>query len=320
LTELTFSVIICTHNRSHYLTDCLTSVLEQQYPSERYEIIIVDNASTDNTRQLVATLRTEEKDSPCLQYVYEPRLGLNHARNTGAVAANGAILAYIDDDAVADPNWLAALAKAYKMSESDRVCIGGRVELWWEGGRPEWLPRELEGYYSGTRHLGNTMRQLKQGEYPIGANLSLPRALLLETGGFPAPLGRLGDSLLSNEEVSLCKRLIDIEARIFYAPEAVVYHRVPAARATQRWLLRRAHWQGISDVLLEEEFNESTRLALLRHSLGTLSHAMRDLSHIARAHLRADPAKALLYAVYLAGRLGRVRQQLTLAVHKKFCG
>lgn len=123
-------------------------------------------------------------------------------------------------------------------------------------------------------------------------------------------LGRSGSSLLSNEEVSLCKKLWNKGVQMYYAPDAVVYHRVPAVRATRRWLLRRIYWQGISDVVLEEDLNPSARVALVRHALGTLRHAMGDVAGAVLAQLHRNPTDALLHALYLVGRLGRVRQQM----------
>jgi glycosyltransferase involved in cell wall biosynthesis len=312
VTYPTFSVIICTHNRAGYLAGCVVSLLAQQYSSDAYEIVVVDNASTDNTPQLIEQLRADVEAAHRLHYVLEPCLGLNRARNTGAEAARLGILAYIDDDAQADAGWLASLARTYQEVGHGSVCIGGRVDLWWDSGRPDWLPRELECYYSGTYHLGNAPRLLEKREYPIGTNLSLPRALLLEAGGFPHTLGRLGNS--PNDEVSLCVNLRDRGVHMHYAPDAVVYHRVPAVRATRRWLLRRAFWQGVSDVVLEEQRDLSGRATLLRHAVGTLRHAIVDLTGIAQAQLRSSPADAVKHAAFLAGRLGRVRQQLVLAV------
>jgi glycosyltransferase involved in cell wall biosynthesis len=314
LANLTFSVIICTHNRSRYLADCITSLQKQRYPFDAYEIVVVDNGSIDDTRPLVERARTKDGEGPSLHYIYEPRLGLNYARNIGAGVARGAILAYIDDDAVAAPDWLTALAEAYEMVNSKRVCIGGKVELWWESCRPTWLPRELESYYSGTSHLGSVPRQLEQGECPVGTNFSLYRTLLLEAGGFSESLGRVGNVLLSNGEVALCRRLLGRGVCLYYTPYAVVYHRVPVARATRCWLLRRVYWQGVSDVIIEEESNPSSRLVLLRHSFGAMWHTLHDLKRMMRAHVRHDPAGSFLYTAYLVGRLGRVRQSLAFAI------
>ncbi len=105
------AAIICTHNRDHYLGDAIDSLLAQE--GVNYEILVVDNGSTDDTKQVVES----RLSSPHVNYVYEPILGLSVARNRGAKETTSPILAYLDDDAIASPQWLRVLVDAYEQNE-----------------------------------------------------------------------------------------------------------------------------------------------------------------------------------------------------------
>ncbi|MEL6320431.1 MAG: glycosyltransferase family A protein, partial [Cyanobacteria bacterium J06626_14] len=128
MTDLSISAIICTHNRDHYLGDAIDSLLNQQFDGE-FEVIVVDNASSDRTRDVVEA----RQPHPRLIYVYEAVTGLSVARNTGAQMARGHLLAYLDDDAIASKHWLQALWNHYKQSEKTAIA-GGRIDLIWPQG------------------------------------------------------------------------------------------------------------------------------------------------------------------------------------------
>jgi glycosyltransferase involved in cell wall biosynthesis len=302
--------VICTHNRAAYLADAIRSVQAQDYPAEAYEIIVVDNASTDDTRTVVEGLN--QTGLHPVKYIYEPQPGLSRARNTGALASVNEIVAYIDDDAIADQKWLAGLANAYQEGIDQIVCVGGAAQLRWEGERPDWFPSKLEGYLSGTGHLGDRERALSQDEFPVGANFSIRRAVLLKMGGFNISLGRLGTTLLSGEESEMCQRVWADGGVILYAPGALVYHRVPADRVTLRYLLRRAYWQGISDVIMEQRYAPRCRMAVLRSSVALLFQSLRNGANALWALIRGRRNRAVLLLFDLVGRWGRVRAQIEL--------
>ena len=154
MAEPFISAIICTHNRDEYLGAAIDSLLNQSFEQDdQYEVIVVDNASTDNTAQVVQA----RLPHPRLTYIYESTLGLSVARNTGAKAAKGQILAYLDDDAEASSQWLTALCRVYQQDESIAIA-GGKVTLLWPQGitqPPLWLSDELASGF-GAYDLGNT--------------------------------------------------------------------------------------------------------------------------------------------------------------------
>jgi len=165
--------IICTHNRDHYLAGAIDSLLAQTCPD--CEILVVDNASTDKTRQVAQSRLGDGR----LKYVYEPILGLSTARNRGAKETRAPILAYLDDDAIASPQWLQILLNAYENNEKLAVA-GGKVTLIWPQGysQPNWLSDELAGGL-GAFDLGDNVVYISQANLtPRGVNYSIRRDFL----------------------------------------------------------------------------------------------------------------------------------------------
>ncbi len=231
--------IICTHNREQYLGAAIDSLLGQDFPD--YEVIVVDNASSDRTREIVAA-------RPQVKYIYESVLGLSTARNTGAKASNALILAYLDDDAVATPGWLSALYKAYETNEKLAIA-GGKVTLLWPDGKtpPAWLSDGLSGNL-GLYNLGDSVVYITQpGLTPRGLNYSIRRQFLEQIGGFDPNLGRIGKSLLSNEELYMTELALENGWQVAYIPDAIVAHNVAPERIDRSWFLHRGWWQGVSE-------------------------------------------------------------------------
>lgn len=245
--DLTISAVICTHNRDAYLGAALDSLLAQDIAAEGcgdFEVIVIDNASTDATRALVEA----RLDNPRLKYIYESTLGLSHARNRGLVESRGEIIAYLDDDAVAESHWLRTLVGAYR-ANAQLAIAGGRVTLLWPEATqpPPWLsPAMLSclGHYD----LGQEPVLIDNPSLtPRGLNYSLRRSFLDAVGGFDAQLGRVGKKLLSNEELYMTEIALDQGWSVAYLPDALVAHNVAPERLARHWFLRRSWWQGVSE-------------------------------------------------------------------------
>jgi glycosyltransferase involved in cell wall biosynthesis len=288
------------------------SVRSQGFPPDRFEIIVVDNASTDDTRAVVEGL--QRSGGHPVRYEFEPEPNLCIARNRGAALAQNDIVAFIDDDALVEPGWLDSLEKAYTSQGSSVVAVGGAVELLWEGEQPRWLSPELEPYLSSTPHLGDKARFLGPQMTPVGTNFSIRRETLLELGGFTPVFGRSGRGLYTNDETDLCHRVWRTGGEIYYTAAARVLHRVVAERTTRRWFLRRAYWQGASDVLLEQASSPQPARVLLRSALATVPQIACDLFRSVGLACRRKNARAFLQVFNLFGRLGRIREQLRSAV------
>jgi glycosyltransferase involved in cell wall biosynthesis len=241
------SAVVCTFNRAQYLRKAIRSLLDQTLPSEDYEIIVVDNGSTDGTAEMV------RDEFPCvsnLNYIREPVLGLSQARNKGWRCATGDYVAYLDDDAVASPSWLENILRVFETVRPMPGCVGGKVELIWEASRPKWLSEEMVGYLTKV-DLAKTPVIVNDTQWLAGANMAFPRGRLEELSGFDLGLGRKSNKLLSMEEIQVQRKLQNKGYNCFYDPEVSVKHHVPPSRLTQKWFLRRAYWQGVSNALVE---------------------------------------------------------------------
>jgi glycosyltransferase involved in cell wall biosynthesis len=233
------SAVICTHTRERYLRLAINSLLSQRAATEDFEIIVVDNASSDGTAALATSMGSR------IHYLHEPRLGLSVARNTGLHAARASIIAYIDDDAIAHPDWASSLIAAFASVGPEVSAIGGKVSPIWEAPRPSWLDDELVVLLSMLDY-GELAKPLPRQTHIVGANMAFRTEALRSIGGFPEALGRRGANLLSREEAYVRDRLDDRGDQCVYWPAAAVDHHAAAERLTAGWFRRRLFWQGIS--------------------------------------------------------------------------
>jgi len=299
------SVIICTHNRQSYLLKALGSLERQSLAREIFEIIVVDNASNDNTAAIV---KEWLKTFANIKYVYESRLGLSIARNTGVEIAQGRYVVYLDDDAVAVPGWLESILDTFH-GFPDIGAVGGPVQLDWGGSPPEWLPRRDWSLYSFLDY-GPIGRFISNGEHLVGANMGFVRQQLLHIGGFDPHLGRKGVSLLSGEESSVFNLLRANSLKIYYQPKALVYHTVPQERQTKRWLSRRTFWDGASQPLLDYGLG-MPGLYYLRRVVSDLKQLFRFTLNVMLAISLAKEKKLAAKLIWLQ-RAGRLRTNLYL--------
>ncbi len=217
------SLVICTYNREKFLPACLQSLARQTLAPRYFEIIIVDNNSTDRT---AAISRAFIEGHPALpvRYVLEPRQGLSYARNRGIAEARGRWITYIDDDAEAEPDFLQQLYD-YVAAHPEIAGLGGKVLPKFEGEEPPWLNPFLNMMVSGVDH-GEEPFRARGKKYPIGCNMTYRRDLLEAAGGFNTRLKWRMDDKYIFQAVS---RLNDA---VYYYPSAVVYHNIDADRTS----------------------------------------------------------------------------------------
>ena len=297
------AAIICTHNRDRYLGAAIDSLLTQDF--DDYEIIVVDNASSDRTKEVVQ----QRLDNPLVRYVYEPELGLSNARNRGAKETSAPILAYLDDDAEASVQWLKVIAKAYR--ENDRLAIaGGKVTLILPQGRtafPSWLSPEMSGAL-GSYDLGNEIVYIDNPSLtPRGLNYSLRQNFLDEIGGFDPNLGRVGKNLLSNEELLMTELALEKGWQVAYLPEALAAHNVAPERLNPQWFINRAWWQGVSECYREVIAGRAGLKQFNRGGERMIRGAYKSLKYFNDPALRFDN---FLYAYGQIGYFKAVMQNL----------
>jgi glucosyl-dolichyl phosphate glucuronosyltransferase len=304
------SVIICTRNRALLLRKAISSVVSQDFPKTDYDVVIVDNGSTDQTPEIVQ----EFHDRARIRYIYEERIGLCIARNTGWRAAEGRYVAFLDDDAIACPGWLDAIRVAFE--DAILGVVGGRVTPIWERKPPSWLATEIAGSLT-IIDWGPVDKNIKdiRREWLVGANMALPKAILIEIGGFHPWLDRVGTNLLSSGDVFLQKEIIRRGFCCRYVPRIAVEHLVPASRLDQRWFLRRFFWQGVSDAvmyLIENSPSPRERLRFAAYRSMTLTRSWRRLTALP---LRTEQPEAFKDKCFVLIDLGFILGMLGLARH-----
>jgi glucosyl-dolichyl phosphate glucuronosyltransferase len=261
------SSIICTYRRPDTLPAAIESLRNQTLSATEYEVIVVDNNSRDDTADIVRKFQGD--GSFLLHYVLESRQGLSHARNTGVRKARADIVAFLDDDAVAESNWLGCLLDVYD-KVSDAWAVGGKVLPIWGGERPKWLQDTMLRSLSLVE-WGDDERPLKWPERVIGANFSFRKKVFSEVGPFAVNLGRRGHLLLGNEDTEIQERIHELGKLVFYTPRAAVRHHVPVERMTKQYFYNRAYGNGRSKAILT--VRSSGLAQLLRETL-TISRGL----------------------------------------------
>ena len=239
------TVLVCTRNRGAGLLPTLEAAAALEAPFS-HEVLVVDNASTDRTPEIV--LAFVRRLPRMVHLAVEPVLGLSAARNCGVRLARGEWIAFLDDDAIPVPGWLEAYDRA--LAEPGVMWAGGPVVPEYDAPLPDWLePRYLP--YLSVWDRGPEPVDLVYNELPRGTNMAFRREAFERVGEFDRRLGRIGRSLRSCEELELGLRLERIGARCRYVPGAGVRHRVEASRLTPEWMERRFAAQGFSEAIVD---------------------------------------------------------------------
>lgn len=240
------TVIVCTFNRCESLSAVLEKLAVQNMPdSVTWEVVVVDNNSTDQTREVVEEVA--RKWPGRFRYVFEHRQGLSMARNRGIREARGTVIAFTDDDVAINPEWLNNLTS--NLHTGDWAGAGGRIVPVWAKPLPDWM--------SIHDHL--TMGVFVQFEAgpepgelsrpPYGANMAFHRRTFEKYGGFRTDLGRSGKNLLSSEDTEYGDRVLAAGEHLRYEPHAIVFHPAPEDRMRKHFVLRWWFWFGYGEVV-----------------------------------------------------------------------
>ena len=240
------SVVICTYtlNMYEHFCEAADSVLAQTY--DDVEIVVIVDGTPDVYERVIDDYGDRED---MIINCNDENLGLLQSRNRGAEIASGDVVAFIDDDAIADEVWVERLVRAYE--EKDAIAAGGKMVPKWVTERPSFLPEEFywlvgvthRGFADGSGEVRNT----------FGSNISFRTSVFEELGGFDVDIGgRKGDKNLQGGETELCARMRQEYGHgVWYDPEAEVAHKVFDYRTKLWWLIDRAFWQGYSKRAME---------------------------------------------------------------------
>lgn len=293
------SAVICTHNRESYLDKALRSLAAQTLPAENFEIILVNNGSTDGTEALV---KREFSGLKNLRYIYEPKLGHSHAKNVAWKNAQAPYVAFLDDDAEAFPDWLEKILKSFEMPGKKPGCIGGKILPFWEKPRPSWMTGSMANSL-GLLDWSDKRFEIAENQWLVGANIAFSKEALRLANGFDTSLGRKGTAnLLSMEEIDCYRRIASSGYGLFYDPEIVVYHCMQASRLEPGWFIRRWYWQGVSEAVIE--MRRAGRLGWLR-GFKKASQLLRDPKLFSFYKIRKNPENLHHYCAFftMAGRV-----------------
>ena len=312
-----YSIVIATYNRAADLRETLASLARLQ-PDDAWEVLVVDNNSPDNTREVVETAAPTFPVE--LRYLFEGRQGRSPALNTGIAASRGDIIVTTDDDVRVPPGWLNAVGRG--LESADAGYVGGRVLPIWSAPRPSWLPAQGCRLWAVVALLdyGDTPREFG-ARVPLGVNMAFRRNAFERAGLLDPDTGRKAGTLLGQEVREWCIRARRAGVRGMYVPDMIVEHIIPAERLTKAYFRRWFYWRGISRALLYqrsgldlENPEESTvDISKVPHICGVPRYMFRRALVTARqwlfATIRRREAEAFEHETWLWFFAGVVRQR-----------
>jgi glucosyl-dolichyl phosphate glucuronosyltransferase len=229
------TVILCTYNRCESLGKTLASVAMLSLPeSVKWEVLVVDNNSSDQTRELVETFCHRYPGR--FRYLFELQQGKSYALNSGIRACKSEILAFTDDDAIVQPEWLRDLTAPF--GNDDCMGVGGRTLPETGFAPPDWLGLQRPYVYGplGIFDLGDAPCKLT--EPPFGNNMAYRREVFEKHGYFRTELGPRPGSEIRSEDTEFGQRVLTADGPLLYEPSAVLYHAIPSNRVQKDYLLK----------------------------------------------------------------------------------
>ncbi|HEY3579516.1 MAG TPA: glycosyltransferase [Pyrinomonadaceae bacterium] len=253
------SVVITTYNRADLLAATLQGLFVQETGGVRYEIVVVDNNSTDNTRQVVESFC--DRGGPVLRYVFEPRQGVSHGRNAGVTAARASIIAFTDDDVVPTPGWVAQIKRAFDKHKHIDV-LGGKILPEWQSPPPRWLT---------TDHWW-PLALLDRGDEPFYVNAANPLCLPTANAAFRREvlsyIGPFSEQFSTREDHELLIRLWQSGRQGLYEPKMVVLAKVQPERMCKSY---HRQWNKATG-----KFNSLMRLGEIMDADGSIGPESRN--------------------------------------------
>ena len=274
------SIVICSYNRAQYIGDALDSLYNQISSLSEFEVLLVDNNSTDGTPGIYKTWREHNPDGN-FQYLSEHRQGASFARNTGAIHAKTEWLCFMDDDAVAFPDFVANIIK-HTEEKPTIVGFGGKIIPKYIPEKPVWMSYYVSSLV-GNFDYSPIPCAFKKGKYPLESNMIIKKSVFDQIGGFNTTLpGVVGTLRIGGEGKELFYKVIGLGEEIYYDPNIIVYHVVETSKLTKEYLYRVASGIGRGE-----------RVRTL--SISYFSYALKLIEYIFK--LGASVALGIKYAI-----------------------
>jgi glycosyltransferase involved in cell wall biosynthesis len=238
--SIAYTVALCTHNHAERLGRTLADLRELRMPEAPWELLFIDNACSDVTPAMLAGQAWPADWH--VRIVREEKLGLSNARNRAIQEARGEYVIFVDDDETPDPEWLRAFEALIVEHAPDG--FGGRIEVLFEGERPPWLADELLGFLGQLNRAHATMPLTRPDSSFHGGNFGFRRTVCESVGDFDAALGRKGTDNTGGEEVDFYRRLLQGGFKVWWTPEAVIFHRIESTKLKRSYFLDLHYRQG----------------------------------------------------------------------------
>jgi len=228
------TIIICTYNRAKCLESALKSLIKQFGNSNYFEIIVIDNNSQDDTKNIIKKYLNKLS---FLKYIFEPKQGLSYARNRGIKEANSEYIAFLDDDAITCPNWVKLAYEIIDFKKPD--IFGGPMYPYYEDKKPKWYKDDY-----AIRKVTNKPRLLKSSEFITAANIFYKKDIFNKIGLFDVDLGMKGNKVSLGEETQIQLKADKQGYKIFYHPNLYINHLVPRFKMRVLYILKRYYAYG----------------------------------------------------------------------------
>jgi glycosyltransferase involved in cell wall biosynthesis len=234
------SVVICTYNREEFIIKSVEALVDQTASKDQYEVIVVNNNSSDSTEQLCLDFKNTNNKINFVYYV-EKKQGLSAARNAGIKLARGEYISFVDDDGLAEKDYVENIIKAFQ-KYPDYISLGGKVlPVFPNNIEPEWMSKHIEGIVSKV-DLGNFFIPFTK-KYPVGCNMAFRSNFFEQYGGFNTDLTARGD------DKYIFLKLKTNNEKVLYAPNVVVHHFMEPFRFSREYLLKQSFQIGESERL-----------------------------------------------------------------------
>lgn len=249
------SIIICTYNREKYIAAAIDSMVKQSLNKNLFEVIVIDNNSTDDSKA-IAIASQQTNSSYNISVISELNQGLSFARNRGAKEAKGTWVSYLDDDAIAEPDFLQITLDAIN-ANPDYKAFGGKIFPLYVDGEPRWMNKYINAFV-GHYDLGDNIMDFPNGKYPRGSNMTIALSAFEAIQGFNTDLGRKGNKGLASEEKDFFERFQLAGFKMQYTPSAIVHHVIERHRLTDAYYSNQAIGYGMSEAIRSKQRGASS--------------------------------------------------------------